>query len=123
LAIDHRVLRKGGKCYKFDDPEEPDNARGDGINDHRTIVGWFLPAGNSTSESFKATYQPGGLIEPIFRSAGAYPLALYTYTDKKTSDDRPDAWKIPVPKGAKSTLAGNAASSFPAEPTHFSRRV
>ena len=30
---------------------------------------------------------PGGLIEPMFSSAGASPLALCTYTDKKTSDN------------------------------------
>lgn len=44
------------KYYKFDDPKGPDNTRAVGINDHRTIVGRFLPNGNSTYESFRATY-------------------------------------------------------------------
>jgi hypothetical protein len=40
-----------------------------------------------------------GLIEPMFGSAGAYPLALCTYTDKKTSEDRPRCLENPRPKG------------------------
>jgi hypothetical protein len=42
---------------------------------------------------------PGGLIKPMFSSAGAYPLALCTCTDKETSDDRPHASKIPALNG------------------------
>jgi hypothetical protein len=60
-----------------------------------------------------------GLIEPMFSSAGPYPLALCTYTDKKTSDDRPGCLENPRPKGAESILTENAASPFQAEPRHF----
>jgi hypothetical protein len=61
--------------------------------------------------------------------------ALYTYTDKKTSDDRPRCLENPRPglipssnifritcsrfrRGAESTLTENAASPFQAEPIH-----
>jgi hypothetical protein len=54
----------------------------------------------------------------MFSSAGAYPLALYNYTDKKTSDDRPRCLENPRPEGAEPTLTENAASPFPAEPAH-----
>jgi hypothetical protein len=54
----------------------------------------------------------------MFSSAGAYPLALYNYTDKKPSDDRPRCLENPRPEGAESTLTENAASPFPAEPKH-----
>jgi len=57
-----------------------------------------------------------GLIEPMFSSAGAHPLALYTYNDRKTSDDRPRCLENPRPEGAESTLTENAASPFPVEP-------
>ncbi|MGA8733400.1 MAG: hypothetical protein WB558_05695, partial [Terriglobales bacterium] len=40
-----------------------------------------------------------GLIEPMLRSAGADPLALFAAREKP-SDDRPQhALKIPAPKG------------------------
>jgi hypothetical protein len=38
---------------------------------------------------------PDGLIQRMFSRARSYPLALRTYTDKKTSDYRPHASKIP----------------------------
>ena len=52
----HGALRMGGKYYKFNDPNGPSDTHADGINDHRTIVGWFVPPGKSTSLGFKATY-------------------------------------------------------------------
>ena len=52
----HGALRKGGKYYKFSDPKGPTDTHADGINDHRTIVGRFLPTGKSTYVGFKATY-------------------------------------------------------------------
>ena len=55
-----------------------------------------------------------GLIEPMLRSAGAYPLALCT-EQKKSSDDRPPCLENPRPEGAESTLTENAASPFHAE--------
>jgi hypothetical protein len=39
-----------------------------------------------------------GLIEPMFSSAGANPLALCV-ARKKSSDDSPHALKIPAPQG------------------------
>jgi hypothetical protein len=39
-----------------------------------------------------------GLIEPMFSSAGAYPLALYTARQSHRTID-PYALKIPAPKG------------------------
>ena len=44
--------------------------------------------------------------------------ALYTYTDKKLSDDRPRCLENPRARGAESTLTENAASPFQAEPAH-----
>jgi hypothetical protein len=44
----------------------------------------------------------------MFSSAGAYPLALYTDTEKKSSNDRPRCLANPHPEGAESTLTGNA---------------
>jgi uncharacterized membrane protein len=41
--------------YTVDDPKGA-QARANGINDHRTIVGRFIPSGNTTFEGFKATY-------------------------------------------------------------------
>jgi hypothetical protein len=38
-----------------------------------------------------------GLIEPMFSSAGAYPLALST-ARKKPSDDRPPCLENPRPR-------------------------
>ena len=35
----------------------------------------------------------------MFSSAGANPLALHTDNQKKSSDDRPHALKIPAPQG------------------------
>ena len=60
-----------------------------------------------------------GLIEPMFSSAGANPLALFPATEG-SSDDRPDALKIPAPKGRNLTLTENAASPFHAEPRQLS---
>ena len=56
-----------------------------------------------------------GLIEPMFGSAGAYPLALCTER-KQSSDDRPPCLENPRPEGAESTLTENALSPFHAEP-------
>src|SRR5947209_9403511 len=56
-----------------------------------------------------------GLIEPMLKSAGAYPLALGT-ARKQSSDDRPPCLENPRPEGAESTLTENAASPFQAEP-------
>jgi hypothetical protein len=59
-----------------------------------------------------------GLIEPMFRSARAYPLALRT-DRKESSDDRPlDALKIPARPGGIYALTENAPSPFHAEPRH-----
>jgi hypothetical protein len=54
----------------------------------------------------------------MLSSAGAYSLALCTYTDKKTSEDRPPCLENPRPEGAESTLTENAAFPFQAEPRH-----
>jgi hypothetical protein len=56
-----------------------------------------------------------GLIEPMFSSAGPYPLALCTEW-KQSSDDRPPCLENPRPEGAESTLTENAPSPFHAEP-------
>ncbi len=58
-----------------------------------------------------------GLIEPMFSSAGANPLAL-CIAQNESSDDRPPCLENPRPGGAESTLTENAASPFHAEPTH-----
>jgi hypothetical protein len=58
---------------------------------------------------------PVRLIEPMFSSAGANPLAL-SITKNHSSDDRPPCLENPRPKGAESTLAENAPSPFHAEP-------
>jgi hypothetical protein len=55
-----------------------------------------------------------GLIEPMFSSAGANPLALCV-ARKKSSDDSPPCLENPRPAGAKSTLTENAPSPFHAE--------
>ena len=52
----------------------------------------------------------------MYSSAGAYPLALCTCRDKKTSDDRLPCLENPRPEGAESTLTENAAPAFQAEP-------
>ena len=59
-----------------------------------------------------------GLIEPMLKSAGAYPLALGT-ARKQSSDDRPLCLENPRPEGAESTLTENVASPFHAEPRQF----
>jgi hypothetical protein len=59
----------------------------------------------------------------MFSSAGAYRLALCTYTDKKSSDDRPRCLENPRPEGAESTLTENAASPFSAEPAQLRLNV
>ncbi len=56
-----------------------------------------------------------GLIEPMFSSAGANPLAL-CIAENESSDDRPPCLENPRPEGAESTLTENAASPFQAEP-------
>jgi hypothetical protein len=58
-----------------------------------------------------------GLIEPMFSSAGANPLAL-CIARQKSSDDRPPCLENPRPEGTESTLTENAASPFQAEPKH-----
>jgi len=59
-----------------------------------------------------------GLIEPMFSSAGAYPLALCTDRNK-SSDDRPQhALKIPARQGGIYALTENVTSPFHAEPRH-----
>jgi hypothetical protein len=55
-GIFHGALRTGGKVYKFDDPKGTDGTYGDGINDHRVVVGVYHTNGGSTAEGFKATY-------------------------------------------------------------------
>jgi hypothetical protein len=49
-----------------------------------------------------------GLIEPMFSSAGANPLALCT----APSDDGPPCLENPRPEGAELTLTENAPSPF-----------
>ena len=56
-----------------------------------------------------------GLIEPMFSSAGANPLAL-CIARQEPSDDRPPCLENPRPEGAESTLTENAPSPFHAEP-------
>src|SRR5271166_6271123 len=59
-----------------------------------------------------------GLIEPMLKGAGAYPLALAT-DRKELSDDRPQyASKIPARQGGIYALTENVASPFHAEPRH-----
>src|SRR5258705_13531807 len=58
-----------------------------------------------------------GLIEPMFSSAGANPLAL-CIARQESSDDRPPCLENPRPEGAESTLTENALSPFHAEPKH-----
>ncbi len=61
-----------------------------------------------------------GLIEPMFSSAGAYPLALCTDRNK-SSDDRPQhALKIPARQGGIYALTENVTSPFHAEPRQLS---
>jgi len=60
-----------------------------------------------------------GLIEPMLKGAGAYPLALAT-DRKELSDDRPQyASKIPARQGGIYALTENVASPFHAEPRQF----
>ncbi len=59
-----------------------------------------------------------GLIEPMFSSAGANPLAL-CIASQRSSDDRPPCLENPRPEGAESTLTENVASPFHAEPRQF----
>jgi uncharacterized membrane protein len=54
-ALCTKCTSNGRKYYKFDDPKGS-NLRADGINDHRTIVGRFIPTKSSEFEGFKATY-------------------------------------------------------------------
>jgi hypothetical protein len=62
-----------------------------------------------------------GLIEPMFSSAGANPLAL-RIARPESSDDRPPCLENPRPEGAESTLTENAPSPFHAEPRHVKER-
>jgi hypothetical protein len=62
----------------------------------------------------------GGLIKPMFSSAGSYPLALCTYTDKRHRTIDADALEIPRPERAESTRTEKAASPFQAEPAQIS---
>jgi hypothetical protein len=59
-----------------------------------------------------------GLIEPMFRSAGANPLALCKAL-RESSDDRPPCLENPRPEGAESTLPENAPSPFHVEPRQY----
>jgi hypothetical protein len=61
---------------------------------------------------------PVGLIDPMFSSAGANPLAL-CIARNESSDDRPPCLENPRPEGAELTLTENAPSPFHAEPKHF----
>ncbi len=61
---------------------------------------------------------PVGLIEPMFSSAGANPLAL-CIAKNESSDDRPPCLENPRPEGAESTLTENTPSPFHAEPKHY----
>jgi hypothetical protein len=58
---------------------------------------------------------PVGLIDPMFSSAGANPLAL-CIARNESSDDRPPCLENPRPEGAELTLTENAPSPFHAEP-------
>ena len=62
-----------------------------------------------------------GLIEPMLSSAGAYPLALCSATNKP-SDDRPPCLENPRPEGAEPTLTENVPPPFHAEPRHVGMR-
>jgi hypothetical protein len=61
---------------------------------------------------------PVGLIDPMFSSAGANPLAL-CIARNESSDDRPPCLENPRPEGAELTLTENAPSPFHAEPKHI----
>jgi hypothetical protein len=61
---------------------------------------------------------PVGLIDPMFSSAGANPLAL-CIARNESSDDRPPCLENPRPEGAELTLTENAPSPFHAEPKHW----
>jgi hypothetical protein len=63
-----------------------------------------------------------GLIEPMFSSAGANPLAL-CIAKNESSDDRPPCLENPRPEGAESTLTENAPSPFHAEPKHIPFKI
>ena len=63
-----------------------------------------------------------GLIEPMFSSAGANPLAL-CIARQEPSDDRPPCLENPRPEGAEFTLTENAPSPFHAEPKHEDLRT
>jgi len=58
---------------------------------------------------------PVGLIEPMFSSAGANPLAL-CIAKNESSDDRLPCLENPRPGGAESTLTETTPSPFQAEP-------
>jgi hypothetical protein len=64
---------------------------------------------------------PVGLIDPMFSSAAAIPLAL-CIARQGSSDDRPPCLENPRPEGAESTLTENASSPFHAEPKHTPNR-
>jgi len=52
-----------------------------------------------------------GLIEPMFSSAGANPLALFPATEG-SSDDRPPCLENPRPEGAESYTNGERSFSI-----------
>jgi hypothetical protein len=65
-----------------------------------------------------------GLIEPMLSSAAAHNLAaVRTAQHKSHRTIDPQCHKNPRPEGAESTLTGNAASPFPAEPSSAKRTV
>ena len=58
-----------------------------------------------------------GLIEPMFRSAGAsHSRAAHTRLAERPSDDRPQCLENFRPEGAEPTLAESVCSPFHAEP-------
>ena len=59
------------------------------------------------------------LIEPMLKSAGADPLALYIHNRTQASDDRLPCLKNPRPEGAEPSLTESSSSPFQAEPAHW----
>jgi hypothetical protein len=62
-----------------------------------------------------------GLIDPMFSSAGANPLAL-CIARQESSDDRPPCLENPRPAGAESTLTENALLHFTLNQNTFAIR-
>jgi hypothetical protein len=61
------------------------------------------------------------LIEPMFPSAEAHPLALWIPDQSSASDDRFPCLVNPRPIGAETSLTENVTSPFQAEPAHPSQ--